>query len=137
MDTTIEWMRIHYALRDNCATRGITLIKQSIHSPEFNMLDLGVWWILKAAVERRSEEIPNFKGRNENKIEAKVWEIVQDEWNKTPPEKLYSFALQRRQLLQKCIELEGKSIIKEVHNGMRKIVKQVQPAVALESDEED
>jgi hypothetical protein len=96
------------------------MVKQSRHSPEFNYLDLGVWHSLKKAVERRSNEIPDYNGKNEERIEAAIWKVVKDEWDQLDCAKLFNIAEQRRVLLQRCIELEGKSIKNEPHTGIRK-----------------
>ena len=122
---------IHEALVHNASLRGIRMLKQSRHSPEFNFMDLGVWYCLKKAVERRSDEIPDYTGKNAGEIEAEIWKVIKEEWNELDPVKLYNIAEQRRVLLQLCIQLEGKSIKKEPHTGIRKR-QRVEVAVAEE-----
>jgi transposase len=111
---------VHAALAYNGTTMGIKLVKQSRHSPELNFLDLGVWHALKTAVEQRGNEVPVFVGNNANQVESAIWQIVQEEWEKLDPKKLFFISRQRRVLLEKCIELEGRSIEKEPHTGLRK-----------------
>jgi hypothetical protein len=111
---------IHEALVHNASVRGIHMLKQSRHSPEFNFMDLGVWYCLKKAVERRCDEMPDYTGKNAGEIEAAIWKIVKEEWDELDPVKLYNIAEQRRVLLQRCIELDGQSIKKEPHTGIRK-----------------
>jgi transposase len=112
--------QIHETLVYNASTLGIRMVKQSRHSPEFNYLDLGVWYSLKKAVERRSTEIPDYNGKNEQIIEASIWKVVKEEWDALDCTKLFNIAEQRRVLLKKCIEIGGKSIEKEPHTGIRK-----------------
>jgi len=110
---------IHDALKHNLGVQGIRLVKQSRHSPEFNYMDLGIWYSLKCAVENRAAELPEYDHRNENLIEAKIWQIVQEEWERLEPRKVFNISKQRRVLLQCCEELEGESITKEAHTGIR------------------
>ena len=86
---------VHDNLVHNAMTQGIKIVKQSRHSPEINPLDLGVWSILKSAVENRTDEVPVFTGRNSEAVEAKIWEILKDEWLKIDPFKLFLIFEQR------------------------------------------
>lgn len=100
----------------------IKLVKQSRHSPEFNALDLGVWSIIKAEVDARCDEIPAFTGQggNSDEVEAKIWEIVKVVWeNKVTPRLLFNIFKQREAMLHESIRLNGESIVKEPHTGIR------------------
>lgn len=113
----------HDLLSLQLAKQGFQLVKQSRHSPEFNALDLGVWSIIKAEVEARWEEIPQHTGQgsNVNEVESAIWNIVKNAWeNKVTPRHLFNIFKQREEMLKECIRLEGKSIVKEPHTGIRK-----------------
>lgn len=112
--------RAHDDLVYNAQTQGVKIVKQSRHSPEINPMDLGVWSILKSAVESRSCEVPTFTGRNEDAVEAKIWEIIKEEWLALSPLKLFLIFEQRRVLLQEMINKNGETIGVEPHTGLRK-----------------
>lgn len=116
----------HEDLVFNCRTQGMELVKQSRHSPEINNMDLGVWRILKSAVEQNSERIPEWNGKNADAIEAAIWNIAKGAWNEMDPRKLYIIAQQRREMLNEMLRLEGKSITIEPHSGLRKKHKDLQ-----------
>lgn len=108
----------HDALVQNCKIKGLRVVKQSRHTPESNYLDLGIWNILKSAVIARNDEIPDFK-KNLDDIEASIWKISKEEWEKIEPRKIFNTTRQRDVILKKIIELKGRSIVKEPHTGIR------------------
>ncbi len=111
----------HEALVRAAALRGIALFKQPRHSPEMNAMDLGGWRMLKTAVENRSNDVPYFNGKNRDVVEAKIWEIVKDEWvNHHDPKKVFMIFEQRRVLLDEIERVDGGIIRSEPHSGLRK-----------------
>lgn len=110
----------HQDLAYNCSTMGMELVKQCRHSPEINNMDLGVWHILKTAIDNRSKDIPAWSGNNSNEIEAATWKIAKEEWDAIDPIKLYMISMQRRVILEEMILLNGKSILEEPHTGLRR-----------------
>ncbi len=111
---------VHKSIVHAAALRRIRLLKQSRHSPEVNYCDLGLWNLLKKAVENRSHEIPEYSGKNAAIIEDAIWNCVKDTWDNLDCTLLYYIAMQRRAILELIIEQEGKSIVKEPHTGIRK-----------------
>jgi hypothetical protein len=97
----------------------IRMYKQSAHSPELNRLDLGVWSCLAAAVRRRYREfIDDFESLAA--CQDALWEVIQDEWRKMDPAKLYSISEHKYDIAKQVICAGGKPILKECHAGARK-----------------
>jgi hypothetical protein len=97
----------------------IRMYKQSAHSPELNRLDLGVWSCLAAAVRRRYREfIDDFESLAA--CQDALWEVIQDEWRKMDPAKLYSISEHKYDIAKQVIRAGGKPILKECHAGARK-----------------
>ncbi len=111
---------IHEDLKYNASTCGFNLVKQSRHSPEINALDLGVWCVLKSAVENRADEIPIFDGTNANEVESRAWQVMKQEWESMNPLKLFLIFEQRRVLLDEIINNQGQAVNIEPHTGLRK-----------------
>lgn len=102
-----------------CRRRGYDLIKQPRNSPCINLWDLVVFRALKSAVERRHADVPVFNGSNQNAVQAALWEIVKEEWNKLDPKKLFNISVQRRVIIEKMVEVDGGEV-REVHANIRK-----------------
>jgi hypothetical protein len=95
------------------------VFSQPRNSPEFNMLDLGFWNSLKATVRQRTHEIQAIKNPTQSLIQQRMWEIVKEVVTEYDPHKLFSIAVQKQVLMEECIRLEGASITKEPHLGIR------------------
>jgi len=99
--------------------RGYSVYSQPGNSPEFNMLDLGFWNSLKAAVRQRTHEIQALPNPTHALIQQKMREIVKRTVNEYDPSKLFSIAVQKQVLMEECIRLNGGTITKEPHVGVR------------------
>lgn len=111
----------HARLREACARRNVLLEKQPPNSPETNMCDLGVWNMLKAAVQRRGAEIPDYIGTNTDAVEAALWEIVKEEWDAMEPRKLFNIAMVKEAVFELIVEMEGGELGKDPHVGVRRL----------------
>ena len=92
--------------------------KQSAHSPELNMLDLGVWSMLNSAVRKRWQEFMEYT--TQEVILNKLWEVIQDEWKKIDPAKLYCIAEHKVDIAEQVKKAGGKKLKKEAHGGARR-----------------
>ena len=92
--------------------------KQSAHSPELNMLDLGVWSMLNSAVRKRWQEFVEYT--TQEVILNKLWEVIQDEWKKIDPAKLYCIAEHKVDIAEQVKKAGGKKLKKEAHGGARR-----------------
>ena len=92
--------------------------KQSAHSPELNMLDLGVWSMLASGVRKRWKEFMRYTTRE--KILDQLWAVILDEWNKMDPAKLYCIAEHKKDIAEQVIKEKGMKLKKEPHGGARK-----------------
>jgi len=99
--------------------RGYIVFSQPRNSPELNMLDLGFWNSIKAAVRRRTHEIQSLPNPTHGLIQQKMWEIVKQVVEEYDPAKLFSIAVQKQVLMEECIRLNGGPIVKEPHIGIR------------------
>jgi hypothetical protein len=98
----------------------VEIVKQSRHSPEINCLDLGVWSIIKAAIDHQSITIPNSRISNTDHVESAMWSAAQVAWrDHMTPRKLFNIVEQRRAILTAISEVEGRAVLKESHSGIR------------------
>ena len=96
---------------------GIELYKQPPRSPDLNVLDLYVWRVLSAGVNRRLFS----KYRNVPKDQDVLWECIQDAWeHDLTPEKI-EVAFRLIHPVMECIkDNNGGNNFKIPHSGIRK-----------------
>ena len=95
--------------------------RQSANSPELNDLDLGVWFALDAAKERRYKEfLPRMK---KEQLLDKLWECIVDEWKNLTSEALFSIAEHKVDVAKCIIANNGAKMKKEPHGDARKRTK--------------
>ena len=97
----------------------IELINQSPHSPEMNMCDLGFWHMMKSRVNARQSSVANYNGKNGRFIEDKLWEIMVEEWEKVPAEKLWNIAKQKEAVFKAVQAAGGGQLSTDPHTGIR------------------
>jgi hypothetical protein len=115
----------HEHLQKEAGKLGITIYKQSAHSPELNRLDLGVWSCLNAGVRRRWKDFMDYATTDSSstgmeKILDRLWAVVQDEWKKMDPAKLWVISEHKINIARQVVAAEGKKLRKEAHSGARK-----------------
>ena len=92
--------------------------RQSANSPELNDLDLGVWWALQAAVDRRAKEfLPKIKKKE---LLDKLWAVIKEEWDAMDPTGLFTIAEHKIDVARAVVDADGRKIHKEPHGGARK-----------------
>ena len=104
------------------ASRGIQVVKQARNSPEVNACDIGLWNIIKSAVSKaETMSDPDDTYKNVTLIRDLTWKRIQKAWNEeVTAEKLWIIFKKRELHLKKIEELEGDSMGKEPHAGLRK-----------------
>lgn len=111
----------HAKLVAACKARGVLLEKQPPNSPETNLCDLGLWRLLKAAVERRRAEVPAYTGSNTDEVEAALWRIVKEEWAAIEPRKLFNIAMVKEAVFEFVVEAEGGELGRDPHVKVRRM----------------
>jgi hypothetical protein len=110
---------IHDDIKAALEQRRVTLIKQPKHSPEMNKLDLGVWNSLKSSISARAAEILEYDYKNSEAVEAAIWKIAKDEWDKLDPIKLFNLGKAQETVFQQIEAADGKRIKTGAHAGVR------------------
>ena len=113
---TEEHTRFMRAARD--CSPSIKIHKQSAYSPELNDLDLGAWWALQAAVDRRANEF--LQKMKKQELLDKLWEVIKEEWEAMDPAVLHSVAEHKVDVVRSVLAAGGKKLKKEPHAGARK-----------------
>lgn len=111
---------VHEALAESCLLRSHKLVKQPRLSPETNLLDLGVWNALKAGVGARAREVPEYNGSNTDAVEAAIWTVVKDEWEKLDARILFNVAMTKEAVFHNIVDVNGAEAGRVVHAGVRK-----------------
>ena len=99
----------------------IEVERQSSNSPELNKCDLGMWWCLNAAVQKRYKEfVPRMKKKE---LLDKLWEVIVEEWDKMEPEGLFSIAGHKLDVAKAIVQIDGRKLKKEPHAHARQRTK--------------
>jgi hypothetical protein len=109
----------HAKLIADLKRRGLDLFKQSRNTPCSNVLDIGFWHMLRAAIANRQEEVPTYTGQNTDAVESAIWAIIKDEVSKIPARKIFNMFMQKKANMQAIIRLNGGSIKDEPHTFIR------------------
>ena len=82
-------------------------------------LDLGFWYMLDCRVQARYKEFePYFRKMDD--LLTKIYEVVEEEFWKIPPEKIFSIFEHKVDIARQVITEGGMKLKKEVHGGARK-----------------
>lgn len=111
---------VHIKLENACKARGFEMRKQPANSPDFNLLDLGVWWSLKASVRQRLHEIKVVTKASEGFVRDEIWKFFIDAAEKFPYERLWNIAKAHETNLAEVIRAKGAHLVKQPHAGIRK-----------------
>jgi transposase len=121
----------HDRFTTEAEAKGMKVERQSANSPELNELDLGVWFALDAAKERRYKEfLPRM---NKEELLDKLWECIFDEWKNLSPETLFSIAEHKVDVAECVIANNGAKMNKEPHGNARKRTKLAIEAACAQS----
>ena len=111
----------HDRFTTEAEAKGMKVERQSANSPELNDLDLGVWFALDAAKERRYKEfLPRMK---KEELLDKLWECIVDEWKNLTSEALFSIAEHKVDVAECIIANNGAKMKQEPHGSARKRTK--------------
>ena len=108
----------HDRFTTEAEAKGMKVERQSANSPELNDLDLGVWFALDAAKERRYKEfLPRMQ---KEELLDKLWECIVEEWENMSPDALFSIAEHKVDVAKCVIDNDGAKMKKEPHANARK-----------------
>ena len=103
----------HKVLEKAYEDRRLLLQQQARKSPELNMLDCGVWRLIKMRFKRHISSFPKVGAASEWELREKMFEAVKIIWDEITPLELYNIARQKQFNFEEVQRLEGRSIILE------------------------
>jgi len=73
--------------------------------------------MLNSAVRKRWKEFMQYT--TQDVILNRLWDVIQDEWDKIDPAKLYCIAEHKKDIAEQVKKAGGKKLKKEAHGGAR------------------